>query len=133
MRHYSSPPVISANLILKLNINKMIIDIRATSAEFRSDLSNLDSFLSRCSSNIETFNNHVNHEVDSFQAREERVDDLLTNIFKEYKVASNIKFVSSIDLWERSWIQGDDIKSDFLMTKSLNGYNVKVLRKTWRQ
>ena len=95
-----NPPVRSGNLILKLIMNKTIIDTRATSAAFRSDLSNLGSFMSSCNSNIETFNTHVNHAVGSLQARGERVDDLLINLFKGYKIATDIKFVASIDLWE---------------------------------
>ena len=69
----------------------------------------------------------------SLQARGERGDYLLTNIFKEYKVASDIKFIASIDLWESNWIQGDDLTSELIMTKSFNDYNMKVLRKTWWQ
>ena len=77
-----TPPVRSINLILKLIINKTIIDTRATPLAFRSDLSNLDSFMSSCNSNIETFITYVNYAVGSLQARGERVDDLLTSIFK---------------------------------------------------
>ena len=40
-----NPLVRSSNLILKLIMNKTIIGTRATSAAFRSDLSNLDSFM----------------------------------------------------------------------------------------
>ena len=86
-----------ANLILKLIMNKTIIDTRAISA-FKSNLSSLNSFMSSCNSNIETFNTHVNHAVGSLQARGERVDDLLTNIFKGYKVASDAKIVAIINL-----------------------------------
>ena len=67
-----TPPVISGNIILKLIMTKTITDTRATSASFRSDLSNLDSFVSSCNSNIETFNTHVKHAVGSLQARGER-------------------------------------------------------------
>ena len=93
-----TPPVRSGNLILKLIMNKIIINIRATSVVFRSDRSNLDSFMSSCNSNIETFDTHVNHAVGSLQARGEKLDDLMTNLFKGYKVASDIKFVARIKL-----------------------------------
>ena len=89
--------------------------------------------MSSCNSNIETFNTHVNHAVGNLQARGERVDDLLTNLFKGYKIATDVKFVASIDLWESNWMQGDDVTPELLMTKSLNDYNIKVLRKTWEQ
>ena len=83
-------------------MNKTIIDTRATSAAFRIDLSNLDSFMLSYNSNIETFNTHVNHAVGNLQARGKRLDDLLTNVFKGYKTASDIKFVASIDIWGSS-------------------------------
>ena len=95
-----TPLVRLGSLILKLIMNKTIIDTRATSAAFGSDLSNLDSFMSSYNSNIDTFNTHVNHTVGILQARGERVDDLLTNLLKGYKIAPDVKFVGSIDLWE---------------------------------
>ena len=107
--------------------------MRATSAAFRSDLNNLDSFMSSCNSNIETFSTHVNHAVASLQARGERVDDLLTNLFKGYKIASDAEILASIDLWESNWMHGDDLTPELLMTKSLKDYNMKVLWKTWGQ
>ena len=60
-----------------------------------------------------------------------RVDDLLTNLFKGYKISSDVKFVANIDLWESNWMQGDDLTSEIIMTKYLNDYNMKVLCKTW--
>ena len=93
-----TPLVRSGNLILKLIMNKIIIAKRATSVAFRSDLSNLDSLISSCNSNIETFNTHVNHTVESLQARGEKVDGLLNNLFKGCKIVSDVKFVASIDL-----------------------------------
>ena len=128
-----NPLVRSGNLILKLIMNKTIIDTRATSVAFRSDLSNLDSFMSSRNSNIEICNTHVSHAVGSLQARDERVDDLLTNIFKGYKIPSDVKVVASIDLWESNWMQRDDLTPELLMTITLNDYNMKVLRKTWGQ
>ena len=93
-------PVRSVNLISKLIMIKTIINTRAASVVLRSDLSNLDSFISSCNFNIKTFNTDGNHVVGSLQARGERVDDLLTNILKGYKGATDVKFVASIDLWE---------------------------------
>ena len=95
-----NPLVRSGSLILNLIMNKTIIDTRAISAAFISDLSNLNSFMSNCNSDIETFNNHVNHAVVSLQARGERLDNLLTNLFKGYKIGTDVKFVASINLWE---------------------------------
>ena len=94
----------SGNIILKIIMSKTIIDTRATSAAFIYDLGNLDFFMSSCNSNIETFNAYVNHAVRSLQARGDRVNDLLTNLFKRYKIATDVKFVASIDLWESNWM-----------------------------
>ena len=80
-------------------MNKTSIDTWVTSEAFRADLSNIDFFISSCNPNTETCNTYVSHVVDSLQARGEILYDLFTHIFKEYKVASDIKFVSSIDLW----------------------------------
>ena len=128
-----TPLVRSSNLILKLIMNKAIIDTRVTSVAFIPDHRNLDSFMSSCNSNIETFNTHVNHAVGSLQARGERVDDLLTNLFKGYKISSDVKFVASIEQWESNLMKGDNLIPELLMTESFNDYNMKVLRKTWVQ
>ena len=85
-------------LMFKLIMNKTIIDTRATAAAFRRDLSNLDIFMATCNSNIELFNEHVSTAVEGLRARDERVDDLMTHLFKGYKIASDIKFVAYIEL-----------------------------------
>ena len=93
-----TPPVRSGKLILKLIMNKTIISTKTTSASFRADFINLESLMSSCNSNIEIFNNHFDHDVGSFQARGEQVDDLLTNLFKGYNAATDVKVVSNINL-----------------------------------
>ena len=72
-------------------MNKIVIETRDISDAFRSDLSNLDSFISSCNSNIETFNSDINYAIGSLQVRGECVDDLLTNILKGRKITCDIK------------------------------------------
>ena len=118
-------------MIFKLIMNKTIIDTRATAAAFRRDLSNLDIFMATCNSNIELFNDHVSTAVDGLKARDERVDDLMTHLFKGYKIASDIKFVAYIELQETQYMQGSDLTTDLLMTQALNDYNTKIISNTW--
>ena len=118
-------------LMFKLIMNKTIIDTRATAAAFRRDLSNLDIFMATCNSNIELFNEHVHTAVDGLRARDERVDDLMTHLFKGYKIASDIKFVAYIELQETQYMQGSSLTTDLLMTQALNDYNTKLISNTW--
>ena len=118
-------------LMFKLIMNKTIIDTRATAAAFRRDLSNLDIFMATCNSNIELFNEHVNTAVEGLKARDERVDDLMTHLFKGYKIANDIKFVAYIELQETQYMQGSDLSTDLLMTQALNDYNTKIISNTW--
>ena len=126
-----TPPTRCAALIFKLIMNKTIIDTRATSAAFRRELMNLDVYMVSSNSNIEKFNDHVVQASGGLLARGERVDDLITNLFKGYKVADDIEFVSSIKLWESAYYQGDDLTADTLMSKALNDYNAKVISQSW--
>ena len=117
--------------MFKLITNKTIIDTRATAAAFRRDLSNLDIFMATCNSNIELFNEHINTAVEGLKARDERVDDLMTHLFKGYKIANDIKFVAYIELQETQYMQGSDLSTDLLMTQALNDYNTKIISNTW--
>ena len=53
---------------------------------------------------LESLYEIVNYAMGSLQTRGERVDDPLTNLFKGYKIASDVKFVASIGLWEINWM-----------------------------
>ena len=45
---------------------------------------NIEIFITRVKSNIQTFNQHVNLNKEVSKARGEKPDDLMTNMFKEY-------------------------------------------------
>ena len=72
---------------------------KSTSAVFCPDLSILDVFIATSKSNIEVFSMHVHYTTGSLSARGERVVDLITDLFKVYRVATDIKFVASVEIF----------------------------------
>jgi len=98
--------------MFKLIMNKMMIDTQTKAAAFRRDSSNLDMFMAACNSNIKLFNKRVNNTVEGVSARDERVDDDTTHLFKSYKIVSDIKLGAYIKLQETKCMQGSDLTID---------------------
>jgi hypothetical protein len=61
--------ILSGPLLLKLILKKVIIDLRATSANLREQLTNLDSYMVSLDCNVELFNQHVKEVVAGLRAR----------------------------------------------------------------
>jgi hypothetical protein len=55
--------ILSGPLLLKLILKKAIIDSRATSANFREQLTTLDAYMVSVECNVELFNQHVKEVV----------------------------------------------------------------------
>ena len=92
-----------ATLIFKLIMHKMAIGTCATTSTCRDDISNLDHCMATFNSKIEAFNFNINHIIRSLLAYGE-IDNIITNLFKGYKIASDVKFVARIGSWEINWL-----------------------------
>ena len=55
----------------------------------------LEEYVTPISSNIETFNKHLNVNVEINRASDDRTENLTTNLFKEYHVASDAELSRS--------------------------------------
>jgi hypothetical protein len=60
-------------------------------------------------SNIKKFNLHIKGQLDSLNAHSAQMQDLLSNLFKGYKAASNREFRAYIAKKEDEYNEGTDI------------------------
>ena len=121
----------SAVLLFQLLMSKAIIDTRATTYQFRADLSSLDTYMSIIGSNIELFNLHVKNSREGLKARGETVDDLILKLFTGYKAAADSKFVEYIENKKELYLDGNDLDADELMILALNKYCMRKLNSAW--
>lgn len=82
--------------LLKVVVRESYLDSDATTGMIREQLSNLDMFMPTVNNDITRFNNHVKMLLQALTARNERTLDLLTYLFKAYKVCNDTEFVDFI-------------------------------------
>jgi hypothetical protein len=135
---YHLPPIVATNgpvpsgpLLLKLIITQAHVDSRATVTHIRTSLTTLDVKKIKLDSNIETFNVYVKAQIKNLSARGETTNDLLTNLFKGYKVANDVEFANFIRRKENSYEEGEDVNPNNLMADSLTKYKARKLGDTW--
>jgi hypothetical protein len=87
----------------------------------------LDAKMIELDSNIETFNVYVKAQIKNLSARGETTNDLLTNLFKGYKVADDVEFADFIRRKENAYEEGEDINANNLMADSLTKYKTRKL------
>ena len=76
---------------------KAIIDTRATTYQFRSELNTLEVYMDTVGSNIELFNLHVGNARMGLTTRDQSADDLILNLFKGCRAAADSQFVKYIE------------------------------------
>jgi hypothetical protein len=69
-----------------------LLDNNASTSIIRTKLSKLDQYMPMCKGNIKTFNEYVQLQLHSLNARGETMDNLLVHLFITYKVASKANF-----------------------------------------
>lgn len=122
----------SGSLFFKLIMKKAIIDTRATASQLRTNLINLDSYMSVVDSNIRLFNQYVKVNCEGLAARNESNDDLMIHLFRGYMQAMDQEFVQYIKLKKNDYDEGADIDPDRLMELALNKYENLVTEGRWR-
>ena len=90
----------SGPMLLKFIVQETCVDSNATTQQIRDSLGNLDSYMRHVKSNITMFNQHVCLLLDSLHAHGETTNNLLTNLFKGYKAATNSTFTLYIQCKE---------------------------------
>jgi hypothetical protein len=121
----------SGACLLKIIIRESHIDTRATVRHIRDKLNSLDTYLPTIGYDIVKFNTYVKDLLDSLYARGETTHDLLANLFKAYKGASDRNFVEYIRKKEDQYDEGDEIEANSLMQQAANRYKTMVQQGTW--
>ena len=80
-------------MLLKVIIRESDVDTQATSAFIRQQLAALDEYIGTVDFNIKKFNTHVKYLIRDLKRRRQQSTDVLTNLFKGYKAASDKVFV----------------------------------------
>ena len=120
------------SLLFKLLMVKAIFDTRATTYQFRHNLSNLDNYMSSVNFNIEIFNIYVKNSVEGLKARGEKVDDLVMKLFHGYNQdAADSKFIEYIKTKEEKYLDGNMMQSEIIMQLTLNKYTMRKDKGEW--
>ena len=80
-------------MLLKVIIRESDFHTQATAAFIRQQLAALDEYIGTVDSDIKKFNTHVNSLTRDLERRRQKSTDVLTNLFKGYKAASDKVFV----------------------------------------
>lgn len=118
----------SAALLLKVIIRESHLDTNAKTSSIRTKLSSLDTYIKTVNSDITKFNEYVYLLISALNARGERTEDLLVNLFKGYKAATDKTFVSYIARKQEAYEEGQDIEPKTLM--NLANERFKTLKAT---
>ena len=80
----------SGILLLKVIIQESHLDTNATTNSIRTQLSNLDEYITTIGCDIIKFNEHVKCLLEQLNARGGETQDLLTNLFKAYMSVKDV-------------------------------------------
>ena len=83
-------------------------------------------------SDIDNFNQYSKVNVDGLKASGERTDDLIINLFKDYHVASDGKFVRYTKTKQDKYNDGYSISRDEKMTSALKKIEILTKDNTWK-
>ena len=83
-------------MLLKVIIRESDVDTQAKAAFIRQHLAALDEYIGTVDSDIKKFNTHVKSLTRDLERRCQQSIDVLTNLFKGYKAASDKVFVEYI-------------------------------------
>ena len=123
---------VSGTCLLKIVIMESSIDTNATCRHIRERLGDLDAQMETLDSDIGLFNDYVNGLTISLQARGEITMDLLPNLFKGYKKASDQVFVTYIGKKQDDYDDGIVVTSASLMAAAKHKWRTMVEEGTWK-
>ena len=91
----------------------------------------MDEYIGTVDSNIKKFNTHVKSLTRNLECRHQQSTDVLANLFKGYKAASDKVFVEYIMRKEEEYKEGSPMTADTLMNLAANKYKICLLRNEW--
>lgn len=121
----------SAALLLKIIIRESHLDTNAKTSAIRTKLSSLDDYIKTVNSDITKFNEYVYLLISALTARGERTEDLLVNLFKGYKAASDKTFVSYIARKQEAYEEGQNVDPKTLMNLANERYKTLKATEEW--
>jgi hypothetical protein len=108
------------------------IDTLATVATIRISLSSLDATIAELQDDIVALNTFVKTQTDGLEARGEKSDDLLTNLFKGYKKCSDEEFVNWVQSKQDAYYEKQiTLNPEKLMSFAKDKYTTQVEEGTW--
>ena len=121
----------SGILLLKIIIRESHLDTNATTNSIRTQLSNLDEYISTIGCDIIKFNEHVKRLLEQLKARGGETHDLLTNLFKAYISVKDARFVDYVNEKLSRYKEGEPMEADQLMTLTANKYKNMMIQNQW--
>ena len=118
-------------LLLKVVVRESYIDTNATTTYIRDQLSCLDTFLPTVDYDIGKMNLHVQSLVEALNARGETTTDLLSNLFKGYKSATDERFLKYIHTKEEYYEEGNNLGANELMNLAKNKWRILKQKHLW--
>ena len=112
----------SGILLLKVIIRESHLDTNATRNSIRTQLSNLDEYITTIGCSIIKFNEQVKRLIEQLNARGGETQHLLTNLFKAYVSVKDARFVDYVNEKLSHYEEGELMEADQLMTSSANKY-----------
>lgn len=129
IEHISGFP--SGTVLLKVIIQISHIDTHATTQAIRLKLSELDKYMVSVQNNVKKFNLYVHYNVRQLNARGEKTDDLLTNLFKGYLAVKDERFLDYMERKQTNYEEGEDITVNQLMDWAKNRYEILHQKGLW--
>ena len=131
---YSLHGLDSGGCLLKVIIHESYLDSNVTVSTLRTNLSSLDNYIQDNGSDLVAFNAYVQSQLDGLSARGETTNDLVVNLFKAYKVVSDLPFKQYITHIKDNHDDGTKIYTEHeLMQKTVTFYKKAIQDKEWEQ
>lgn len=122
----------SGVMLLKVIIRESHIDTNTMTSQIRTNLSELDQYMTSINSNISVFNENVRIQVQSLAARGQTTSDLLINLFKGYAVASDQEFRTYVARKQQDHDDNSNpTTAEQMMQLTKNLYDKLKMKNTW--
>ena len=118
-------------LLLKIIIRESHLVTNATMNSIRTQLSNLDEYITTIGYDIIKYNEHVKRLLEQLNARGGETHDLLTNLFKAYVFVKYARFVDYVNEKLSRYEEGEPMEADQLMTLMANKYKNMMNQNQW--
>jgi hypothetical protein len=121
---YTIATLPSGACLLKILIGKASIDTKAKVLLLREVISNLHIKIGEFSGDVRKFNIFVNNTKDELAGRGQKVDELVTHLFKAYEQINDDQFRSYILNKRDKYDDGEEITADELMGLAQNKFDL---------